>query len=290
MPHTVLTIPEMSPQTARTIVGMLRDRAGIAIPHDKTDLLRNRLGRRLRDLGLEDFDSYGRLLASPAGAIEAVRMVEALTTHTTSFFREGRQYEWLAAVGLPDLVANRVGLERDLTLWSAACSTGAEIYSAAIVIAEFSRRRALSLRWRGLGTDISRQILARAETGVFTEVEIAGIPEALRPTSLLRGRAGGPQSRDGTPLYRIVPELRTRISFAQANLMALDDGPTIAADLVFLRNVLIYFERADQDRIVSGVVRRLRPGGYLLTGHAEALPAPPPGMIAIESSIYRKDA
>lgn len=284
----VAPVPEMSPKAAQAIVALLQSRAGITIPADRTDLLRNRLIRRLRALRLDDFDSYLRLLEGPSAEAEAPLLVEALTTHTTSFFREGRQYQWLGATGLPELAAKGVGVERDLILWSAACSTGAEIWSAAMMIEEYGRRSFRPLSYRGTGTDISRAILAKAEAAVYTEAEIDGVPQELRRTYLMKSRPGR-EGSDGRPVYRIVPEMRARVAFLQANLVALDTAPRIFADVAFLRNVLIYFDRETQGRIVRGVVSRLRPGGFLFTGHAEALPELPDGLVTVASSIYRKD-
>ncbi len=286
-PH-VQIVPEMSQETAAVIVALLQRRAGISIPQQKTDLLRNRLGRRLFELRLVDFDDYAEHLGGPNGAAEAVKMVEALTTHTTSFFREDKQYKWLASAGLPEMVERGLGVTQELLVWSAACSTGAELYSAAMVIEEFGRARCKPLLYRATGTDISRPILAKATSAVYTESEIAGVPEDLRRTYILKSR-NGRTGADGRPLYRIAPETRARASFLQANLIALDQAPRIAADIVFLRNVLIYFNRTEQNRIVRSVVARLRDGGYLLTGHAEALPDVPPGLRAVMSSVYQKD-
>jgi chemotaxis protein methyltransferase CheR len=145
-------------------------------------------------------------------------------------------------VGLPELVARGAGVERELVLWSAACSTGAEIWSAAMVVEEYGRRLFRPLAYRGVGTDISRAILAKAEAAVYSEAEIAGVPEELRRAHLLKSRAGR-EGPDGRPAYRIAPEMRARIAFIQANLIALDKAPRIVADVAFLRNVLIYFGR-----------------------------------------------
>src|SRR5690606_10778404 len=137
--------------------------------------------------------------------------------------------------GLPSLVEDGAGIDRKLTVWSAACSLGSEMWTAAMVLEQFSQARKGGLMWEVMGTDVSRQILRQAAAAVFTEDQIAGIPDDLRRSYLLRSR-GEPR------LYRIVPELRSRARLAWANLVDLDRKLQITADVAFLRNVLIYFQ------------------------------------------------
>lgn len=271
--------PRLTDDQARVLVDTARRVAGVAIAADKLSFLELRVNRRLREIDCPDFVSYIALLRGPQGAAEARCVAEALTTHTTSFFREKAHYDWLAREGLPALLQN--GAARKLTIWSAACSLGSEMWSSAMLLDRIAASRPTPLSWEVVGTDVSRRILKRAANAVFTPDEITGIPEDLRRRYLMR--SVGPRE-----LYRIVPELRERARLAWANLIDLDAGLRLTADVIFLRNVLIYFTPPDQDRAVDGVVARLRPGGYLLTGHSESLKNPPRALRQIAASIYQK--
>lgn len=165
-----------------------------------------------------------------------------------------------------------------LTIWSAACSSGPELYSAMMVARDLQRPGDGLM---GIGTDISRPILRRAERAVYTAEEISGLPEADRRAHLLR-------ARNGADAYRIARDLRERARWHLTNLVGLPDLPPFRAHAAFLRNVLIYFDAPTRDRVVRGVVARLAPGGYLLTGHSETLVAAHFGLSPVRPSIYRK--
>lgn len=273
--------PRLNAAQASTLIETAKRMTGVAISVDKISFLELRVGRRLRDLKCKDFESYIALLRGPGGENEARYLAEALTTHTTSFFREKIHYDWLESDGLPSLLDNGAGRDHKLTIWSAACSLGSEMWTAAIVLDQYAKKLPGGLSWEVAGTDVSRQILRQAATAVFTEDQISGLPEHLRREYLMRSH--------GLPrLYRIVPELRSRAKFSWANLVDPSRQVSITADVVFLRNVLIYFQPDDQMRAVKGVVSRLRTGGYLLTGHSESLSDLPDNLRPVSASIYQK--
>ncbi len=274
--------PPLSPEAAAAISALVERCAGLHLDPAKTDFITFRVGRRLRELGLADYHTYlGRLEADASGA-ELRHLVEALTTHTTSFFREAHQYAWLDETGLDMLARTARG---PLRVWSAAASIGAELWSTAILLAERAARGQGPTRWELLGTDVSARVLARAERAIYTEEEIAGLSQGRRARHLMRARRF--TDAGGRPLWRVVPELRAQARFVRANLQELDTLPDFAADVVFLRNVLIYFAPETRARVVDGVARRLRPGGILFTGHAEAI-GEHPALAPLRPSIYRK--
>lgn len=277
------TVPTLTPAQAATLCEIMRSVSGVRIGAAKRSFLELRVGRRLQATGLADFTAYLTLLKGPAGAAERRHLAEALLTHTTSFFRERAHYDWLEGEGIARLTELGAGRAWPLTVWSAACSTGAEMWSAAMVLDQASRRRVGGLRWSVVGTDVSRRILRRAATAIFTEDEIDGLSEEQRQRYLMRSRSGD------RPRYRIVPELRAQARLAWANLSEPARGPAISADIAFLRNVLIYFPPADQPVIAAGVAMRLRLGGYLVTGHAEALARVPDGLVQVAPTLYRKE-
>lgn len=270
----------ISQAQAARISELAKDLAGLQIDPAKTEFLKLRLDRRLRDLGLSSYEGYLSLLSAPGASGEQRRFVEALTTHTTSFFREARQFEWLQDTGLPAW-REAAGRSGTLTLWSAACSTGAELWSAAMSVLSAPGAGAAPPRLRLIGSDISARILSKAASATFSETEIELIPEALRERFLLR-------SRSGPARYRIVPELTRGAVFMQLNLLSLTARRDIHADFAFLRNVLIYFSAEDQHRMICNVLAHIRPGGFLLTGHTEAIHALPPGLRQVAASIYQR--
>lgn len=273
----------LSSEQAAALVQTVRRHCGLAIAPEKRAFLELRVGRRLRALGLSDYDTYLHRLTGPDGPRERQFLAESLVTHTTGFFREKTHFDWLAAEGIPDLLAGGAGRQQDLVVWSAACSIGSELWTAGIVLDRVSRGGAF--RWSLVGTDISETVLGRARQATFSAEEIVGLPEAFRRDYLLRSRV----PVGGKTLYRVVPDLRNRATFAQANLLLPGgQGPPLA-DVAFLRNVLIYFDADVQERVVRHVSSRLRPGGYLITGHAETMITLPADMKPLVASIYRKD-
>jgi len=271
----------VAPQHAAIFARLALREGALSIAPEKTDFFAARLGRRLTALGINDFGAYAAHLQSQAGFDEIRHFIEALTTHTTSFFREVHQFDWLRDSGLPEMMLRGCGQQRELVAWSAACSTGQELFSTLMTLASAQDAEETGLRFRGIGTDLSKAVLQTAKQAIYSGEEIAGIPEAMRRRYLL-------SARDGADQHRIAAVLRQRARWAQANLVHAQDLAWIDADLVLLRNVLIYFDAQTRDRALANVIGRIRPGGYLLTGHAETLRAAQYGLVAIRPSIYRK--
>ena len=281
--------PNVMPTSiAYSIVETVRKLSGISVDPQNAGFLELRINRRVRELGLPNLAQYLSILNGPMGQSEANHLVEMLATHTTDFFREPAHYRYLEQNALPELIARGAGKEWVLTVWSAACSIGSELWSAAMLVDQISAMTLGGLRWSLFGTDISRRILRRAENGVFSGDEISGIPEPLRAKYLLRG---GPnlRSKTGQNLFRITPKLRQKSQFQWANLVAPTAPIDVLADVIFLRNVLIYFEAVDQQAAVDTVVRALRPGGYLFIGHSEQIGQMPAKMAQVAPAVFRKD-
>jgi chemotaxis protein methyltransferase CheR len=277
------TIPHLRPEQAVLICRIARELGGLSIAPEKISFLEQRLSRRMRATGHADFDQYLGDLMRPGAADEMQALIEVLTTHTTSFFRERAQFDWLEKTALPGLIDAGAGRDRPLVIWSAACSTGAEMWSAAMLLdrmAQGGRR----LRWQVVGSDLSRQILHRAGRAIYTEEEVDGLPEDLRRAYLLRSR----QRHGVRHLYRICPELRRHARLHHANLVVGPPPVDPAADVAFLRNVLIYFDDDGRAAALRHVLSRLRQGGYLLTGHTESLNPVPDVLVQIAPSTYRK--
>ena len=269
----------LRPEDVRQLVALARVVVGITIDDRKTEFLSGRLGRRLVANGLTSYADYCRLLQTDAA--ERTAFGEALTTHTTSFFREKAQYDWLLSEGLPELDKSGHLKQRELVIWSAACSTGQEGYTALMVAHQARDRGLWTVNPRLIGTDVSRPVVRQAAQAVYSRQETEGIPIDLRRRFLLSAK-----TTDG--VYRIVPELRAQSSWRQANLATGAGLDGIAADVVFLRNVLIYFDEEIRNRVIDNVCRRLRPGGFLMSGHTEAAHARRDGLELVRPSIFRK--
>ena len=269
---------------ARALVGFAQALGGISIDPTKRDFLRTRLGRLLRALDLASYDD----LVDQAMRSDLVKkaILEELTTHTTSFYRERRHFAWLQDHALPDFFLGRKPVNDPFTIWSAACSTGAELWTAGFEVVEFATRIGRTLPFRLIGTDVSDRILKTARGATFTDTEVDGVPPEILSRHFRR--ADGAHANRPGHIYRVKSELRAKAEFRQLNLLEPSFAPPFKADVVFLRNVLIYFQPTDRDRVVKAVVDRLHPGGALLTGHSEAIDARRFGMTQHAPSIYRK--
>ena len=271
----------IAPGDLETLIRLAKAEAGIALDSRRRDFLVTRLAPRIAALGLGSVAEYAALLRGPARTGEIPAFVEALATHTTSFFRENAQYVWMSEAGIPALLDAASRQTRELTIWSAACSTGQELYSALMTADTAARDAETPVGICGIGTDLSRRVLALCERAVYSGEEIEPVPLEMRRRYLL-------SAADGTPRHRIVPDLRARTRWHRANLVEPRQLPRIRADIAMLRNVLIYFDPPTRDRVVANVLERLAPGGFLLTGHAETLDAARWGLVQIRPSIYRK--
>ncbi|SOC23693.1 CheR family methyltransferase [Rhodobacter maris] len=246
------------------IAELVNGRTGIRLPPAKRTMIEARLRKRVRAHGLSSMGAYCRFLFDQGGLeAELSHLVDVVTTNKTDFFREPDHFRFLAGPGIETMLA-RQGQERGarLHLWSAASSNGAEAYTIAMVLralAERSRRFDFAI----LGTDISTAMLRHAQRAVYPGDFVAPVPAEMRRRYLLTAR--DPRQNE----VRIVPELRERVRFAHLNLMEPSYPFERHFDAIFLRNVLIYFEREVQVAVTRRLISHLRPGGYLFVGHSE---------------------
>lgn len=244
----------------------IESQIGIKMPPVKRVMLEARLRKRLRARGLPSYGEDLAYLFSPPGQQdEAVHLLDAVTTNKTDFFRESAHFDLLRTVLLSRLFPGHgAALHAHLRAWSAGCATGEEPYTMAMVLAEFAAEHP-GFSFGILGTDVSSLALASARRAVYDACRVTPVPEPLRKRYLMRSR--DPSRK----LVRIVPELREKVRFQRLNLMENDLGLRESYQVVFLRNVLIYFERPLQEELVRKVCRQLDVGGYLFVGHAETL-------------------
>lgn len=251
---------------------LIHDIAGIALSDSKKNLLLGRLAKRLHHLGLSTYSQYLKLLGANGDPDERQLMVDLLTTNETYFFREEEHFEFLRGT------ASAHSPDRPFAVWSAACSTGEEVYTIAMVLAD---TLGIDASWNVTGSDISLSVLRTAESGHYPMERTRGLPQEYLRKYCLKGI--GHQA--GT--FLIDRRLRQHASFLQANLNA--PLPNIGSfDVIFLRNVMIYFDPETKRRVVEKVVSRLLPGGHLLIGHSETLNGVAENLEQLRPTIYRK--
>jgi len=255
--------------------------AGIHLSAEKKTMLEIRIKRRLQDLQIASYSEYcAYVFGEYGGQGELVHLIDAVTTNKTDFFREAGHFDYLISKALPELAA-RHGTARTSLVWSAGCSTGEEPYTLAMLLAEYAQGRP-GFRFQVLATDISTAVLARARRGIFRSEQVNPVPRELHQRYFMR-------SRDpGSDLIRVVPELRAVIDFRRLNLMDPDFGLAEPQEIIFCRNVIIYFDRPTQIRILQKLIRQLVPGGYFFAGHSESLQGMDLPLAPAAPSVYRK--
>ncbi len=261
----------------------VHERFGIKLPPSKKTMLEARLRRRLRALEMKSYDDYCDYLFGPAGQEEeVVRMIDLVTTNKTDFFREPAHFDFLQRSCLPELCdAGRGGAFRTLTVWSAGCSTGEEPYTLAMVLSGYAESRP-GLRFSIVATDLSTRVLEKAALGIYEEEKVAPVPPDMKRKYLLRSKD---RSRG---LVRVAPAVRSLVTFRRLNLMDEDFGIREPVDVIFCRNVIIYFDKATQEALVNRFARQLAPGGYLFLGHSETLCGMDAPLVQMAPTVYRK--
>ena len=255
--------------------------AGINLGAEKQTMLEARIKRRLKALELASYKDYCEtLFGQQRPKDEILHLIDVVTTNKTDFFREPRHFDFLTARALPDLTArNRAG--RPLLLWSAGCSTGEEPYTLAMVLSEYAQTHP-GFRFRILATDISTTVLAKADRGVYTGDVVAPVPAALKRKYFLRSRDRGSET------VRVAPELRRLVEFRRLNFMDADYGLQEKVDAIFCRNVIIYFDRPTQERILGKLASHLVPQGYMFVGHSETLHDMNLPLAPVAPALYRR--
>jgi len=266
--------PQLRPDQVPAIAEVAFAEAGLRFDEAKLDFLQARLAQRVLHSRAGSFRSYIDLIERDDK--ERQHFVEALTVHTTSFFREDAQYNWLRDFGLPELTQRK----NDILFWSAACSTGQEGWTGLMVAEVYRTASGQNFTCRLIGTDISTSVLAQAARAVYCQQDMNSVSASYRNAYFLQAR-----NRDGR--FRIVPELRSRADWQQGNLVSGVGLSGIKADVAFLRNVLIYFNSETKTKVINRVVDGIRPGGFLLTGHSET-GFKHPDLTAVQPSIYQK--
>ena len=267
-----LSQPILSDQEFRQFQTMIYDIAGISLTSAKKPLVSGRLAKRVKQHGLGSYGEYFKILMRPDRRDELQIAIDLLTTNETYFFREPKHFDFLRQQ-VPGL--RRPG--RPFRVWSAASSSGEEPYTIAMVLADVLGEEA----WEVVGSDISTRVLEKARGGHYPMTRIEGIPRHYLSRFCLKGIG----QQEGT--FLVDRNVRNRVSFMQVNLN--ESLPKLGEfDVIFLRNVMIYFDMETKQRVVERMLPLLRPGGYFVVSHSESLNGITDALKVVSPSVYRK--
>jgi len=273
----------LSDSEAANFIALIHSHSGIKLDQDKKALITSRLMKRLRALGIESLRHYFEYLHTPEGQRhELGQMIDEITTNKTSFFREEHHFDYIKETYLPELLERQhFAWKIELNIWSAASSTGEEAYTLAMVLAEFFEK-AGGGNFTILGTDISTTALLKARQAVYESHLTDPIPPLYRDKYLMRGK--GHQTGN----YRVVPELRERVTFQYMNFIDAYWEVPQRMDIIFCRNAMIYFDRPTRQQMIRKFYERLAPDGLLFIGHSETLNDLDHRFVLVKPTIYRR--
>ncbi|WP_372395440.1 CheR family methyltransferase [Azospirillum sp. HJ39] len=257
----------LTPSDFERLAAIIERHCGIRMPASKRTMVEGRLRRRVRALGLPDLHAYCRHVLDE-GALEAELgdLIDAVTTNKTDFFREIDHFRYLVGTAIPTLtrLPHRPGIDRPIKIWSAACSTGAEPYTVAMLFQE-QERAGTPIRHEIIGTDICTEALAAAKLAVYPFEMAKMVPAPFASRYLMRSRDGA------NPSIRLVPSIRQAVRFGHLNMMDPVYPVATDMDVIFFRNILIYFDKPTQKAVLHKLCQHLRHGGYLFVGHSETI-------------------
>ncbi len=271
--------PALSEAQFQKISRLVKDRCGINLHDGKQQLVQSRLAKRLRELGLRGYREYIEYVTNDADGTELMAMLDAISTNLTSFFREKEHFDYLAHKAIPAAIA-RAGRSGRLRIWSAGCSTGEEPYSIAITVCD-NVPNLSSSDVKVLATDLSTKVLACAKEATYPDRRVKAVPPRQR-SRYFRCIQTKPER-----IYRVIDPARSLVHFARLNLM--QQWPMQGQfDVIFCRNVMIYFDKPTQGRLVNRFCDMLAPGGTLFIGHSESLTGIDHQMRYVQPTIYEK--
>jgi chemotaxis protein methyltransferase CheR len=271
---TMTETAALTDRELHTIVAIVYEKSGITLHDGKRELVAARLQKRLRTLGLSSYKDYLTRLSQDNSGDELTILLDAIATNHTSFFREPQHFDFLRDEIVPAIGAKASSTGIDA--WCAASSSGEEPVTIAMTLLEAGVDR-----FRLLASDLSTKVLRIARQGVYKIERVEGVPPALLRTYFQRGLG------EQAGLARVAPDVRRRIEYRALNLIAMDRLDRVF-DFIFCRNVMIYFDKAVQQRVVSMLERHLAPGGHLFISHSESLNGITHGMKWVAPAVYRR--
>ena len=266
----------MDTKTFEKFRKIVYDKSGITLGPSKEALVAARVGKRMRTLGMQDYRQYLDYVLDDRSGDETVQLLDAISTNVTSFYREPDHFKFLAAAVRKWIAQG----QRKLRIWSAASSTGEEPYTIAMTLLEAVKEPGVDMKI--LATDISTRVLRICTAGAYEAAKLTGVPAELRDRYFEACRDGGDLR------YVARQRLKNLITFGRLNLAHPPYPMAGPFDVVFCRNVMIYFDNEVRRRLLTEVGRLLRPGGYLLVGHAESLTGMLIDLKIVRPSIYQR--
>jgi len=266
----------LSERDFKKLSDFIEGELGIKMPEAKKIMLESRLQKRLKALNLDSFRTYCEYLFSEEGQRnELFNMINIVTTNKTDFFREPNHFDFLFSYALPALEKSSI------SIWSAGCSTGEEPYTLAMVLSNFSEK-VRRIDFSILATDISTEVLRIAENGIYPMERIEPVPMEYRHRYMLKSKDSKVNQ------IRLKPEIRSKIDFKRLNLMEKNFDLKRNFEIIFCRNVIIYFDKARQQDLLRRFFNYLKPGGFLFLGHSETMAGFNLGFNSVAPTVYQK--
>ncbi len=263
---------------------LIYKRSGIFLGDNKKELLKARLLKRMRVCGFNAFKEYYKFVTDPRNQEELVKMLDVISTNVTSFFREKQHFDFMTQQALPDIF-ERNRRKRKVRFWSAACSTGEEVYSVLLTVIEYMRTNGHPLNlWdvKMLGSDISTRVLQYAKQARYDESKVQAVAPLLVHAYFSRKTAGG------EPVFEVNESIRKMAFFYRVNLIS-DSFPFQGPfDIIFCRNVMIYFDVDTQMKLMEKLIRYLDNDGYLIIGHSETLLGMRANLKSVAPAVFKK--
>jgi len=252
---------------------------GIKLPATKKSMLESRLNKKVKSLGMDNYKQFLDYIFSDAGKKgDLFHVVDLITTNKTDFFREPEHFKFIAGTYLAQW--SQADARRSMNVWSAGCSSGEEPYTLVMVMEEF-RKRNPQFNYNIMASDVSIRMIQSAFNGLYSFDKIAGVPADLKRLYFLR-------SKTQPDVVRVKPEYRKRINYKRINFMDESYGLLKQDyDIIFCRNVLIYFDKPTQERVIRKFISHLRPGGLLFLGHSESIMGMDVPLRQIQPTVYQ---
>ena len=277
-PDFLIQNQELSDKEFRTISEYIEKNVGIKMPETKRIMMQSRLMTRLRKLQISTFAQYIEFAFK--NEQELILMIDTLTTNKTEFFRENDHFKYMSEHVLPEFVKKGKNMVK---IWSAGCSSGEEPYTLAIVMKEFIKKnQGKILNFSVTGSDISTKVLDKAYNAVYDLSIVEQLPVNIKKEYFLKNTNANP------PLAKIKNDLRTFVNFRRLNFMDSDFCMPEIYDIIFCRNVLIYFDKATQEKVISKFMKYLHNDGYLFLGHSETIFSMNLPLQTVAPTVYRK--
>jgi len=278
---SVFSLEQLNSKQFMKLSSFISQYYGIKMPEAKKTTLQCRLQRRLKTLQIDNFNEYLDYVFSKDGQMnELTHMMNEVSTNKTDFFRENDHFIQLTNKILPELTIDGES-EEPLKIWSAGCSSGEEAYTIAFTIEEFQRNN-YPVDYKIYGTDISTRVVKQATDAIYNEEKVEVVPKEIKNKYMLKSK-----DRENSTV-RIKPNIRKKVSFSRLNLMDKQYYVPGNMDIIFCRNVLIYFDAETQEMVLRNLLNKLKKGGYLFLGHSESITNMSLPLIRIKPTLFKK--